>query len=51
MPQKFFNKIKKIPPPTQFNINNIHSITTIQDLDNFISETIIYNNKQQIIDE
>jgi len=51
MPQKFFNKIKKIPPPTHFNINNIHYITRIQDLDNFISETIIYNNKQQIIDE
>lgn len=51
MPQKFFNKIKKIPPPTQFNINNIHYITTIQHLDNFISKTIIYNNKQQIIDE
>jgi len=51
MPQKYFNRIPKIPPPSEFNITNINFITTIQSLDYFISNTMIYNNKQQIIDE
>jgi len=51
MPQKFFNKIQTIPPPKEFNITSIHYIKTIQYLDYFISNTITYNNKQQIIDE
>jgi len=51
MPQKFFNKIQKFPAPKEFNITNIYFITTIQSLDYFISNTMLYKNKQQIIYE
>lgn len=51
MLQKNFKKIPKIPAPSEFNITDIYFITTIQSLDYFIRNTMLYNNKKQIIDE
>jgi len=52
MPQEYFNKIPKFPAPSEFNMNNdLLFITDIQSIDRLISETMMFNNIQKIVDE
>jgi len=52
MPQEYFNKIPKFPAPSEFNMNNdLLFIADIKSIDRLISETIMFNNIQKIVDE